>query len=738
MAPTDYPSSRFIFVDTVDMDNPLLCLSQAKGNPNAFIHIILSTPKPAHRLATPLDGDDPDWAAAVPDELKDYFKRDARFGDVDAPYLLEDLELYMQLSAFRFTAILVDSGVSRDRFGFYQASWAHQHIVPGIRHAMHVPDYTYDFDADEKAKFDAVYTTLSGDALREKLLDVCRDYVSRQSTRFGIPLESTGIFTDFDTLLDQESLLDQPAEPRTMVIGGPLTEALPFLRRLRVRRIFAMLLCVHGDLNVFPEQYNVLLDRASCTAFLDLVQARGIPMRIVPTELVKGSPLQLTADELGYVFAPAPRLLEMVLAYTHGTQIMPGVALFDWVMGILERHPEWVPTRRVVWYHAQVKGQRVIRVRDVGPAEESCLEMYEVGAEALERTFHESGHDAATLGLERLRGLCAESSGDVLGVSSDGLACRLPLMAPTKASDTKKLRWHKENATPKKIIRAAQDKFKGACATCKRFEDEKGCPIKLYQCAKCSTAMYCSKEVRSPGSTSASSLNRKKCQKSDWKAKHKYKCRGDDSSLPTPKILVSLVASKFIARLLQMCLIHAFDMCSLSSEQLTSTPFVALCDLSTEPLDRQQFADLLVALADKDSDAAAALPPALTSIRAAPLVSAFSTVWSGGGEPPKGLVTEGIIEFWKNAREECLPLTGSDLPIGIIMFAKAHTPLNFGLMPLPIMPPTLELLRSNMENPTLQVPLDLSDAIGPTRATNLGSGVACPSWMSRFSEIWLK
>ncbi|KAF7289683.1 hypothetical protein HMN09_01331200 [Mycena chlorophos] len=174
-------------------------------------------------------------------------------------------------------------------------------------------------------------------------------------------------------------------------------------------------------------------------------------------------------------------------------------------------------------------------------------------------------------------------------------------------------------------------------------------------------------------------------------------CRPDDSSLPTPKIVMTFHASTFIVEHLGMCFIHEFNMLSMSAKQLNETPFVAICDLSTEPVDGGEFADLLVALADKDSDAA--LPPALTSIRAAPLVGAFSTVW-------------GIIESWRNAREECLPLTRRDLPIGIIMFAKAHTPLNFGLMPLPIMPPTLELLRFNMENPTPQVPLDLSDAIG--------------------------
>lgn len=377
-----------VFVDTVDMDNLLVCLSLAKHYRNRFFQIILAKravdfkAKPygenftslveqlgLEKMLVPLK-EKPKWAESLPEDMQPYFERDASFQNEDGQYLREDLPLYMQLSAFRFASLLVSHGVDADRFTFYMAEDSKDRVVPGIRHAAHVPDYSYDFNKAEKEDYNRALEEPMGDQRREKVLAVCRAYINRQTKRFGLT-QSSDILGDFSKLMESSKRAN--LGPTSIMIGGPFTEAVKWIEyKLPVKSITAMAFYINGRSNIFKNQYNVLLDIDSAVKFLDAVQNASIATLLVPTECIKNSPWQLDREDLEEVFKDAPELYEMVKTFTKDTNTLSDVILFDWVAGIIQRYPDLLPTRPVEWYEKNIDGERVIEIRD---SQRSCISM---------------------------------------------------------------------------------------------------------------------------------------------------------------------------------------------------------------------------------------------------------------------------------------------------------------------------------------------------------------------------
>lgn len=368
--------TRQVFVDPADTDNPLMCLTALKEHPDALVEIVLS-PRPVDFKAKPYGGnfkrftevvgidkmmipltEDPEWAKDLDDEMRPYFYRDVDFSD---EYVREDAYPYMCLTAFRFASFFEDRGIPRERYVFYfdESSVDQDKVKPGMRHAIHVPDYSYDFDPAELLKFKTARDAATGEVRRAQLLAVCHDYIERQAQRFGYS-DPKGILHNFDDLIERK----KSEFSSSLLIGGPFTEALRYVEELPVSDICAMAFYIHGESNLFKNQYNALVDMPSAKQFLRCVEEMAIPFSIVPTECIKGSPYQLDAKELAEVFQPAPLIYAMIERFTAETNTLKSVVLYDWVAALYQTNRWLLPSRRVEWFTTHVDGIEVIKFRE--------------------------------------------------------------------------------------------------------------------------------------------------------------------------------------------------------------------------------------------------------------------------------------------------------------------------------------------------------------------------------------
>lgn len=320
-----------VFVDIPDVDNVLCCLSVINTFPNRLVHIILS-PRPVDFQAEPYPEDrnhlnaeigqampklplkpdgkqnhllagravitpiaDPKklpWVEKIKDEkIRKFFERkDEVFkeGGEDNEGVQNDTRIYMEASAYRFASFLHERQIPSDRYRFYWDPASMNTIAPGLRHATHVPDYTYgytdnDYTVDaqgrrcERSDEDKVFAReqlgrhetifregwdpkhstgppepdsdeIRRSGRRRGLRAFCRDYVEYEAKK-GLRKDYVNrdvagqdmkvITTPFDDLIDRFRGLYQahkanlkPEQPKLGVpamIGGPFTEALKWL-----------------------------------------------------------------------------------------------------------------------------------------------------------------------------------------------------------------------------------------------------------------------------------------------------------------------------------------------------------------------------------------------------------------------------------------------------------------------------------------------------------------------------
>ncbi|KAH8655706.1 hypothetical protein BX600DRAFT_526089 [Xylariales sp. PMI_506] len=390
MAAKSFPI--IVFVDPVDTDNILMCLQALQDFPDENIAIVLS-PRPIdfraqfygdnfksiakivglEKAILPLEKD-PLWANDLQPDIQAWFYRDLDFSNDEVK---KDTELYMQLSALRFASALDKLDTPRKRYTFFldERSIDENKIKPGVRHAIHVPDFAFDFDNNEKNKF--VHANVkTGDVRRDSMLEVCQDYIKRLLKQFNLE-NSDSILHSYDDLL-RANIKDNISP--ILLIGGPLTEAFRWICEHSALEIFAMGGYIHGNVNLFANQFNFHIDMDSAWKFLQLVLEKGISLWLLPTECAKGKPemgiicpWELDEEELTDVFESAPVLFEQVRRFSKDTKTLSNINLFDWIAALMVKNRTLLPAKPVAPYLIYEGGKEILRFEQ---SSESCIRMF--------------------------------------------------------------------------------------------------------------------------------------------------------------------------------------------------------------------------------------------------------------------------------------------------------------------------------------------------------------------------
>jgi len=367
---------HIVFVDIPDTDNIMMVYQVLRDFPNEHIPIVLS-PRPVdfriarygrdfprlrslfpkgtpgnRRMLLPVTHDST-WVNALGQD-KESFTIDATFRDES---VREDTELYMRLSELRFAELLDSMGISPDRYTFYRdGDLENSKIQLGLRHAAHVHDFTYGFNEAEMDEYNKIWTSNEGkssDSYRTQLRKLCRSYISRMSAG-----AVTGRIKSrpFRELIKADS--DNKIK-RHLLVGGPFTEVLKYMKKVKVKGILAMAGFITGgtsetrnkdQINLFANQFNFHVDLTSAQNVLDIVVEKGIPIKLLPTECVKESSFELEPNELATIFpgsaaVPVPLIRRVADRYIKDSGASKSY-MFDWIAAILFTSPKLLPSTR--------------------------------------------------------------------------------------------------------------------------------------------------------------------------------------------------------------------------------------------------------------------------------------------------------------------------------------------------------------------------------------------------------
>ena len=145
-----------------------------------------------------------------------------------------------------------------------------------------------------------------------------------------------------------------------------------------VRRlaIVAMARTWFADVNIFPNNYNDLMDLDAAMEIENIVKVRNVPIFMFPTECAKGKVKggevlrachwDFSMEELVDIFQQADDMdsYEQAADFTRESKTLLKMHMFDVLTVVPLAHPDALPYRRPVSYWDEVDGQRVIRIRE--------------------------------------------------------------------------------------------------------------------------------------------------------------------------------------------------------------------------------------------------------------------------------------------------------------------------------------------------------------------------------------
>ncbi|KAK6987509.1 hypothetical protein R3P38DRAFT_330818 [Favolaschia claudopus] len=370
------------YCDPVDEDNPEMCAFALWAFPNAHVNIILS-PRPLDLQASPYGDDfnnllkqigdigplilpssmqkDRTWLEKVPPEHRALLEAEDK--GFEHPRIRDITPKYLVASCYRFAEKFSLLGHDFSRFTFYWDPSSMDAIVPGIRHSAHVPDYAYGFqnanddgagnEANELARFKAA-TDLKNIEREQAIIPIIDHFIHRLfgsfKSKHGLGDALThpaDILHDFTDLV-KERKADPSCVPFVLV-GGPFESILTYLEHdLSVQQIWAQALSISGGtINLFPNQYNIHVAFTAGIDFFDLVQKRGIPTLLTPTEAAKGSKFELTDEQLEQAFVNAPWFYHATMKFRKETNTLVRNIPFDVVAVVGVVDPDIMPARPV-------------------------------------------------------------------------------------------------------------------------------------------------------------------------------------------------------------------------------------------------------------------------------------------------------------------------------------------------------------------------------------------------------
>lgn len=288
------------------------------------------------------------WLTKLSSEDQSIFYVDGDFkNDND---VLQATKTYMEVSALRLHKVLDEHGISRDAYRINWDQASTNSFSPGIRHAKHGADWSWDLNDDQadrlkKAVATAKSTTTGekrSSALRDTSLALAEAYITAELARTGIPRPS--LLTNLDATI--QSLQSTKIKVHAFV-GGPFTETLKLHKAGVVKDAQAMAGYIKGEVNLFANQFNFLVDIASAHATLDAAQSGALDLTLMPTETIKNDIYKVPGSALKELTSPAG--YKLITQYqpamiTQGTAKYPP---FDWVMAPLKTQPHLFPLKTV-------------------------------------------------------------------------------------------------------------------------------------------------------------------------------------------------------------------------------------------------------------------------------------------------------------------------------------------------------------------------------------------------------
>ncbi|KNG52830.1 hypothetical protein DDE82_009137 [Stemphylium lycopersici] len=319
----------------------------------------------------------------VPEKWKDFFRPDSTLSDLE---VVEDTELYMRVSKMRIIECIKEQHPRRNN---YKIFWDPESLSkikePDMRHALHVADYAFNFNDAERKRYEEITQKPSGSSLRESLRVLCNAYIDRIIE--DIDHRRTAKLSNIEKLFKANLRV----KGTTLIIGGPLTEALQYIKntKSRPKAVYAMLGTLTRDRNILGKpQFNIGKDPKSAHRFLKNMSKNQIPMFTVPTECCKGRdqedpcPYAFQEHEWKELFKNSPLMLRIVgqwLKERGATQFLA----FDLIAAIpMERKIfDWVS----VTYEARRIGEVIKDIEFSITEESSCILMAEANYERMSK-----------------------------------------------------------------------------------------------------------------------------------------------------------------------------------------------------------------------------------------------------------------------------------------------------------------------------------------------------------------
>ena len=284
----------------------------------------------------------------IPKEWEKFFEPDGTLSDSEVQH---DTILYMRVSKKRVEECIEAQFQKRKEYEIFWDPKSMKNIKkPDMRHALHVADYAFNFNSKERERYERILKehTESGPELRNALRGICKSYI----TRIARKTNSDPDPTDFQCLLKANNTV----EGAKLVIGGPLTEALLYVRQTEGKpsSVAAMLGTLTKDRNAAGVQFNIGKDPESADGFLTKVKEKWISMIIVPTECCKGKD-EKDPSQYALSYKQSQQLLKtnsalsykMVQRYMKETGHVTHYSPFDWITAIADRKRDlfhgWVP-----------------------------------------------------------------------------------------------------------------------------------------------------------------------------------------------------------------------------------------------------------------------------------------------------------------------------------------------------------------------------------------------------------
>jgi hypothetical protein len=273
----------------------------------------------------------------IPKKWKKFFQPD---GTLSNPEVESDTRLYVRVSKMRIEECIEELFPECED---YEIIWDPESMSkikkPDMRHALHVADYAFNFNDNERKKYKKIVKkhTKSGPELRCDLYDICTEYIMRRVKETGYSPWPINIGRLFEA--------NETVENANLIIGGPLTEALLYIQKTKGPP---------KSVYMGGVQFNVGKDPESANDFLKQINEKWIPTFLVPTECCKGKdekdpcPYALDLEQYREILENrSPLLCEMVLRWMEVTEQEASYNAFDWITAVAATNraifKHWVP-----------------------------------------------------------------------------------------------------------------------------------------------------------------------------------------------------------------------------------------------------------------------------------------------------------------------------------------------------------------------------------------------------------